>query len=302
MTDKIQLYWDTNTGVCVFNDKRKFFSVKPSVLGVDFDAVVYDSLDGVAIKTLKGTTKELTQEEISIISLFCQSNADEEIVTSIDEHNTDPTAHHDIRVSLSNLNEFSHKVASVWSGEKVITSSLKNTSWSIPWFYILQDSTDCTYSTVPSYWKCPVSESYDITVQLGFSGLDLTTGDTIKVSLKSTTDTVTTLKEGTYTVSEGFTGSLCVQMTLEGVTLPEGALVSVECVLGASMGILLPSRSFLRIDNHGSQMAKRMADYYFNTLGNFVFYKGYQLSLKGDSSGTPQLEADTWDTEVYELQ
>lgn len=302
MTEKIQLYWDTNTGVCVYNDKRKFYKVKPDILGVDFDSIVYDSLDGVALKVLNGTTKELTTEEIATISLFCQSNAEEEIVTSIGAHNTDPLAHHDIRVSLSNLSELSHKVATVWSGEKVITASLKNTSWKVDWTYILNDTVDCTLSTIPYYWKCPVSESYDITVQLGFSGLDLNAGDIIKVSLISTTDTSVILKEGTYAVSEGSKGAPCIQMTLSGATLPEGAMVSVECVLGASTGILLPSRSFLRIDNHGSEMAKRVANYYFSTLGNMVFYKGYQLSLKGDSSGTPQLEADTWNTEVYELQ
>ena len=65
-------------------------------------------------------------------------------------------------------------------------------------------------------------------------------------------------------------------------------------------GIIVPSRSFLVVDNHGAVMAKRQADFIFNTMANFVFYNGYEATLNGDATGA-QIIASKWNTEVIHI-
>ena len=61
-------------------------------------------------------------------------------------------------------------------------------------------------------------------------------------------------------------------------------------------GIIVPSRSYLRVDNHGSMLAKRASDYLVNTLANMVFYDGIEARLQLDEAKKPAVVIDTWKT------
>lgn len=299
----VQFYWDGNVGVCEYDVKRKFFKTKPSIPNVSYDVLVYDQTDSVAFKILNKVTTNLTENEISVVKAFCEANADEEVISgghSIEEHNADTTAHHDIRVQLSNLHEFAHKVATVWTTE-VSLKETSNTPISLSWKYVINDTIDCTNSDA-TYWKCPISESYDFRVRMGFTGVDTTDNVVVTLALKKKVgDTITTILEGSEVVSKNSIGLPCVQLEADNINLNAGDLVYVEVTLDTNTGLVVPSRSFLAVDNHGATMAKRQADFFFNTLGNMVFFKGYELSLMGDSSGTPQVVANKWNPEVTEV-
>lgn len=61
-------------------------------------------------------------------------------------------------------------------------------------------------------------------------------------------------------------------------------------------GIITPARSYLRVDNHGSVLAKRASDYVFNTLANTIFYDGIEARLQLDEAKKPAVVIDTWNT------
>lgn len=297
----IQFYWDGDSGVCTHGGRRAFFTEKPEIVGVEYDKVTYNAdVDNLKIKVLKGVTKELTDAEVNAIKLFCDVNAKETVgdTESIYGHNTDPTAHHDIRVELSNLNEGSHRVASVWSTE-VTLSDQRDSTFLIPWDYVVGDLTDCTVSTDSTKWRCPVSELYDITVRLGFEGLNLESNVSVTLTLlKNDTEVLAT---GTHTFTAGSAGLPSVELSAVSQVLSEGDTISVRCSMPVGYGLIVPSRSFLVVDNHGLVMGKRQADFIFNTMANFVFFNGYEATLNGDANGVAQIIASKWSPEVIDL-
>ena len=46
----IQVYWDGNVGACEYEDRKGFFTSKPSIPTVTFDTLVYSEDDNVAKK------------------------------------------------------------------------------------------------------------------------------------------------------------------------------------------------------------------------------------------------------------
>lgn len=300
----IQLYWDGSSGVCEYGTKKKFFNTKPSISTISFSIIVYSEEDNVAFKVYNGVTSELTDEEITTVKLFCEANATDAIDTSstaLDAHNADTTAHQDIRTQLSNLNEFTHQVASVWSTELSLEDYNKE-EFKIPWNYILGDVINCTDATNSANWKCPVNETYDIRVRLGFEGVDTSEDVDVTITLKKIRgEAESTIRTGTITIPQNAVGLPVVQLEAFGIILEEGDNVVVTAKITSASGLIVPSRTFFTVDNHGTVMAQRQADYFYNTLGNLVFYNGYEATIKGDSSGTAQVVANKWNTSVVSI-
>lgn len=265
----IQVYWDGNVGACEYEDRKGFFTSKPSIPTVTFDTLVYSEDDNVAKKINANNPSDLTPEEITAVKQFANANSVEVPSTdkvSIDKHNTDPQAHHDIRVALSTLNEYAYKVASVWSTEVDLVDNNK-ASFDLPWDYVMQDIIDCSDSADSTKWVAPANEAYDITVKVGFSGLptDLSATLTLK---KNGKDTVAT---------ETFTNvTNVITLNKDQVILAERDKLSCTITFNKipTSGIITPARSYLRVDNHGAVLAKRASDYVFNTLANMIFYDG----------------------------
>lgn len=280
----IQVYWDGNVGACEYEDRKGFFTSKPSIPTVIFDTLVYSEDDNVAKKINANNPSDLTSEEITAVKQFANANSVEAPSTdevSIDKHNTDPQAHHDIRVALSTLNEYAYKVASVWSTEVDLVDNNK-ASFDLPWDYVMQDITDCSDSADSTKWVAPANEAYDITVTVGFSGLP--TGLSATLTLK---------KNGKETVAtETFTDVTdMITLNKDQVILAERDKLSCTITFNEipTSGTITPARSYLRVDNHGSVLAKRASDYVFNILANMIFYGGIEAKK-------PAVVIDTWNT------
>lgn len=287
----IQVYWDGNVGACEYEDRKGFFTSKPVIPTVTFDTLVYSEDDNVATKIVGATPSALTPEEITAVKQFANANSVDVPSTdkvSIDKHNTDPTAHHDIRVALSNLNEYAHQVASVWSTE-VDLVDLNKASFDLTWDYVAQDITDCTDTANSANWVSPANEAYDVTVKIGFSGLPA-----------ETTATLTLKKNGTEQIAtKQFTNvANVIELTKDQVVLAERDKLSCTITFNKvpTSGIITPARSYLRVDNHGSVLAKRSADFMFNTIANMVFYNGVEARLQLDDAHKPAVVIDTWNT------
>lgn len=287
----IQVYWDGNVGACEYEDRKGFFTVKPNIPTVTFDALVYSEDDNVTKKIYNNNPSNLTAQEITAIKQFANANSVEAPSTdkvSIDKHNTDPQAHHDIRVALSTLNEHAHKVASVWSTEVDLVDNNK-ASFDLPWDYVMQDITDCSDSADSTKWIAPANEAYDITVKVGFSGLP--TGLSATLTLK---------KNGKETVAtETFTNvTNVITLNKDQVILAERDKLSCTITFNTipTSGIITPARSYLRVDNQGAVLAKRASDYVFNTLANMIFYDGIEARLQLDEAKKPAVVIDTWNT------
>lgn len=285
----IQAYWDGNVGATEHETRKGFFTEKPVIPTVTFDTLVYSEDDNVATKIVGTTPSELTPEEITAVRQFANANSVDVPSgdkVSIDKHNSDPTAHHDIRVAISNLNEYAHKVASVWSTE-VDLVDLNKASFDLPWEYVMQDITDCTDSTNSAHWVSPANEAYDVTVKVGFSGLPT-----------STSVTLTLKKNGTEVLATQQFANVANVVTLskDQVILAERDKLSCTIDFGKvpASGIITPARSYLRVDNHGSVLAKRSADFVFNTLANMIFYSGVEARLQLDEARKPAVVIDTW--------
>lgn len=300
-----KLFYDGKRGFCQYENKEEFFTYKPSLAGFpQFTGIVYSEDEEIALISLTTlVTRELTESEINVIKLFCEATAivEKSDVTEVEAHNIYEYAHPSIRYQLSNLHEFAHKVATVWSTELSLEDYNKE-EFKIPWNYVIGDSIDCTDSLNSTNWKCPVGESYDIRVRLGFEGVDTTEAVTVVVTLKKLVgDTETIIKKATTTIPKNAVGLPMVQLEATGVNLAEGDKVITYAKISSASGLIVPSRTFFTVDNHGAVMAQRQADYFYNTLGNLVFYNGYEATLNGDSNGIAQVIANKWNNAVIEL-
>lgn len=285
----IQVYWDGNVGACEYENRKGFFTTKPLIPTVTFDTLVYSADDNVATKTVGKVTSTLTSEEVTAVKQFANAHSTEvplDDTVGINKHNTDPTAHHDIRVDISTLNEYAHQVASVWSTE-VDLVDLNKASFDLTWDYVVQDITDCTDTANSANWVAPANEAYDVTVKVGFSGLPA-----------ETTATLTLKKNGTEQIAtRQFTNvANVIELTADQVVLAERDKLSCTITFNKvpTSGIINPARSYLRVDNHGSVLAKRSADFMFNTIANMVFYNGVEARLQLDDAHKPAVVIDTW--------
>lgn len=303
----IQLYWDGNTGLAEYETRKTFLTTKPTIPTVSFDYIIYSETDNVKRKVYNGVRYELTDDEVDFIKAYCNSHAIntntslETLSGLITDHNSSTTAHHDIRVQLSNLHEFAHRVASVWSTELSLEDYNKE-EFKIPWNYVIGDSINCTDATDSTNWKCPVSETYDIRIRLGFEGVDTSEDVDVTITLKKIRgEAESSIRTGTITIPQNAVGLPMVQLEAFGIILEEGDNVVVTAKITSASGLIVPSRTFFTVDNHGAVMAQRQADYFYNTLGNLVFYNGYEATLNGDSSGTAQVVANKWNTSVVSI-
>lgn len=296
MSNNIQFYWDGTSGVCTYGSRKAFFKTKPTIPTVTYDMISYsDEEPGIALKVLKGTTVELTEAEITAITQYCDANATSAVVEaqSVGEHNADSTSHHDIRVALSNLAQYAHKVASVWSTEGL----LSDLEGDVIWEYILGDLNDCSLTGDKTAWICPEDELYDLTVQVGLEGVDTSEAVDVTVAVK-VNGAVDTTK--THTIAKGTENVPVLSLELVGKSFSYRDKITVSITTSNNTGVLVPSRTFLIVDNHGATKAKRQANYYFNTLGNHIYYKGYDLTLTGDSQGA-QVIASQWNPNIISI-
>lgn len=285
----IQVYWNGNVGACEYEARKGFYTTKPVIPTVTFDTLVYSEDDNVATKLMGNTPSQLTSQEIVAVKQFANANSSERPsadTVTVDKHNNDPEAHHDIRISLSTLNEYAHQVASVWSTE-VDLVDLNKASFDLPWEYIVQDINNCSDSANSFNWVSPANEAYDVTVRVGFSGLP-----------EGTNATLTLKKNGTEVIAtQAFTNvGNVITLNKDGVVLAERDKMSCTITFGSipASGIITPARSYLRVDNHGSVIAKWSADFMFNTIANMVFYEGIEARLQLDEASKPVIVVDTW--------
>ena len=296
----IQFFWDGTSGACINGNKKGFFTSKPSLVGVSYDTLVYDSTDSIALRTFQGVTSELTPVEIAVVVEYCESHSNILIGDSIKIHNEDTTAHHDIRVQLSNLHEFSHKVATVWATELQFTPTTKDTAQVLPWNFVAHDITDCTVSDDSTLWKCPVSESYDIGVFLNIFGqIKSGTKCTISVYKKGANgggDTlIGTAHEFTLTYDATTNSSPIMEYILNGVVLAEGDKLYVSVLTDTDKGALISVRNYLTVDNHGSSLAIRKYKYLMSTVGSLINLDNTQvITYKNPATNTLEVTVDNW--------
>ncbi len=279
------LYWDGVSGATSHGASTTTTTTKPIIEGVTYDSLVYDTEEGARSKTIGKQLFELTSEEISAVQLYAEKNASPlgTLDTLVQVHNRDSEAHHDIRVQLSNLHEFAHKVASVWSTEGAFSGTTV-----LPWKYCVFDITDCTLSTDETVWIAPANESYDVIVRLGTAKA---VSGTYKIEF---------LKNGTevlYSV-QGTASSNVITASKAGVLLNAGDKLSVRFTAPSEV-LLVSTRTSLIIDNHGKVLAKRSADYRQSAIGGVVSYQGTQMLIQTDDAGKPAVVADKYlDTET----
>lgn len=105
-------------------------------------------------------------------------------------------------------------------------------------------------------------------------------------------------KSGTEVIAtQAFTNvGNVITLNKDGVVLAERDKMSCTITFGSipASGIITPARSYLRVDNHGSVIAKRSADFMFNTIANMVFYEGIEARLQLDEASKPAIVVDTW--------
>ena len=108
----IQCYWDGNSGSVVYESRSKTYTSKMAIPNVTYDRLVYSEDDEVAVKAIGKTISNLTSEEIQAIKQFADSEAQDQplVPGDIEAHNSDPTAHPDIRQELSEIFEITDRV------------------------------------------------------------------------------------------------------------------------------------------------------------------------------------------------
>lgn len=279
------LYWDGVSGAISHGASTTTTTTKPIIEGVTYDSLVYDTEEGTRSKTIGKQLFELTSEEISAVQLYAEKNASPlgTLDTLVQVHNRDSEAHHDIRVQLSNLHEFAHKVASVWSTEGAFSGTTV-----LPWKYCVFDITDFTLSTDETVWIAPANESYDVTIRLGTAKA---VSGTYKIEF---------LKNGTEVLysTQGTASSNVITASKVGVLLNAGDKLSVRFTAPSEV-LLVSTRTSLIVDNHGKVLAKRSADYRQSAIGGIVSYQGTQMLIQTDDAGKPAVVADKYlDTET----
>ena len=142
----------------------------------------------------------------------------------------------------------------------------------------------------------PANENYRIDYRLNLSNITGYSGS-------GGTVTVEVMKNGNtplFTLTENVTGDFSKEYTRTQVTLAEGDTVSVKLTFNNMQGeaYLVPFRNFLAIANSGSKVAHNIGESYFNTLGNLMFYKGYELAIRPDDNNQPSAIAGTWASDL----
>lgn len=288
----IQCYWDGNSGSVVYESRSKTYTSKMTIPDVTYDRLVYSEDDEVAVKAIGKTISNLTSEEIESIKQFADSEAQDQplVPGDIEVHNSDPTAHPDIRQELSEIFEITDRVCYVGTHEAKIslTGSLTYT----PSMVIA----DYGANSTDNGFVAPANENYRIDYRLNLSNITGYSGS-------GGTVTVEVMKNGTtplFTLTENVTGDFSKEYTRTQVTLAEGDTISVKLTFNNMQGdaYLVPFRNFLAIANSGSKVAHNIGESYFNTLGNLMFYKGYELAIRPDDNNQPSAIAGTWASDL----
>lgn len=288
----IQCYWDGNSGSVVYENKYKTYTSKMNIPNVTYDRITYSEDDEVAVKAIGKTMSNLTSEEIQAIKQFAESEARDQPLASgdIEKHNSDPTAHPDIRQELSEIFEHADKVVYVGTHEAKIslTGSLTYT----PSMVIA----DYGANSTDNGFVAPANENYRVDYRLNLSNITGYSGS-------GGTVTVEVMKNGNtplFTITENVTGDFSKEYTRTQVTLAEGDTVSVKLTFNNMQGdaYLVPFRNFLAIANSGSKVAHNIGESYYNTLGNLMFYKGYELAIRPDDNNQPSAIAGTWASDL----
>ena len=291
----IQMYWDGNVGAVEYDDRKASYISKPTI-DIQFDTLSYSDDDSLAVKTLGGVAIDLTSDEIQKAREYANSIAKEVPASgadvSIEGHNNDATAHHDIRVALSNLHEVAHKVGSVWSTECAL-SEINNGSTYLPWKYVISDIHDCTNAGDETAWVSPATENYDITLRVGLEGLDTSVINSFKLELLVDDNVVA---EGSKSFDTGTLGVPMLELKATDQIVTEGHKVHARVSTGSSKGYIVPSRTFLIVDNHGFVLGKRIADYYYNTLANLLFTNGNSAEIADEG-----VVSGKWNNTIVEL-
>ena len=94
----------------------------------------------------------------------------------------------------------------------------------------------------------------------------------------------------------GTVGLPSLELKAEDVVVQEGHKVSVRLTTSATRGVIVPSRSFLTVDNAGFSSAQRTAEYMYNTLANLMFTNGNSAELTDDGIITGK-----WSPEVVQF-
>lgn len=137
-------------------------------------------------------------------------------------------------------------------------------------------------------YGCPVDTSKS-------NAVTFRTVDTDSASA-TTTRTFKVVNTGTYSFPAGTVGFPSLELKAEDVVVQEGHKVSVRLTTSATKGVIVPSRSFLTVDNAGFSLAQRTAEYMYNTLANLMFTNGNPAELTDDGIITGK-----WSPEVVQF-
>ena len=288
----IQCYWDGNSGAVVYEERSKTYTSKMTIPNVTFDRLNYSEDDNVKVKAVGKTLSTLTSEEIEAIQQFANSEAIAQPLTpaEIEDHNTDPTAHPDIRQELSEVFDHADRVCYVGTHEAEVTTEGSITY--VPSMTIA----DYGCNTNSNGFIAPANESYRIDYRFNISNLTGYSGSGGQV-------TIDILKNDAVlsTATINITGDMSTDMSIFSTVLAEGDVIKVRLTftnMTGAKGYLVPFRNFLAISNAGNMTAYQIGDSYFNTLGNLMFYKGYELAIRPDDNNQPSAVAGTWANEL----
>ena len=288
----VQCYWDGNSGAVVYEERYKTFTSKMTIPNVTYDRLTYSQDDNVATKAIGKEISTLTSEEIQAITQFANEQAQDQSLAAgdLEAHNSDPTAHPDIRQELSELYEHADKVVYVGTHEAKI--SLTGTLSYTPSMVVADYGSNST----DNGFVAPANENYRVDYRLNLSNITGYSGSGGSVTVEVMKNNTTPL----FTLTENVTGDFTKEYTRTQVTLSEGDTVSVRLTFNNMQGeaYMVPFRNFLAISNSGSKVAHSIGEAYYKTLGNFMFYEGYELAIRPDDNNKPSAIAGKWSSNL----
>lgn len=288
----IQCYWDGNSGSIVYDKRMKVYTSKMEIPNVTYDRLNYSSDDNIAKKIVGDTLSDLNGTEIAAIEAFVNENAEEQVLVAgdITKHNSDPTAHPDIRQELSELFEHADRVCYVATHEAKVP--LTGTFTYTPSMVVADYGINASNGS----FVAPADETYRIDYRLSLSNITGYSGSGGSITVELLKNNSVSL----FSMSVDVTGDLNRDFTRTSVMLAEGDTISVRLTFNNMGGeaYMVPFRNFLSIANHGNTTAYNIGKTFFDTLGNLVFYSGYELAIRPDDNQKPSAIAGTWNNTV----
>lgn len=285
----IECYWDGNSGAVVYDKRSKTFTSKMIIPNVNYDVITYSDDDNTAMKGYNGQLLALTPDEIQAVKTFANTYAEDQPLQAADivTHNSDPNAHPDMRQELSHVSSQADRVLYVGTFEYQLSS----------WGSIYFSTTPIVDSGInlgANGVVIPRSETYRLEARVCLSNIQGTIPSNATVTVTILKNNTTAIKNATFNLS---TEKGIYVVSVPDAVLQEHDTIKVQISFSNFTGITgayLPAfRNFLCIDNNTGE-ASNIASLYQRSLGNLMFYEGYELAIRPDDNNKPSAIAGTW--------